>query len=112
MFRPKLLMPVLNGFTTMDRYTRAVGCTTQVNTPLLKVHTTRFTGSSGSGTDSGRTTFSAWSLETTDFVARRLETDPDCVAQPTITQHANATVCTMPFKLSHLHTFSLSRAPC
>src|SRR5678815_4207723 len=105
MFRPKLLMPVLNGFTTMDRYTRAVGCTTQVNTPLLKPHTTRFTGSSGSGTDSGRTTFSAWSLETgtADLEARPLETDSDCVAQPATTQHARANVSAMPFKFSHLH---------
>src|SRR5687768_1416440 len=80
MFLPKLPMPVLTGFTTTNRYTFAVGFTTVVNTPLLKPHTTRFTGSSGSGTDSGRTTFSAPSFET----------GAGCSAGRATVQHASA----------------------
>src|SRR5688572_27096941 len=89
MFLPKLPMPVLTGFTTTNRYTFAVGFTTVVNTPLLKPHTTRFTGSSGSGTDSGRTTFSALAVA---FAAPSFETDAaGCSAPRAIKQHASAT---------------------
>src|SRR6185503_18776340 len=98
MFFPKLLMPVLTGFTTTNRYTSAVGLTTPDNTPLLNAHTIRFNGSNGSGTDSGRTTLSP--SVATDFAAGSLETDADCAAQCATRQHVSATIMAKRFTFS------------
>src|SRR5688572_4037246 len=103
MFLPKLPMPVLTGLTTTNRYTFAVGLTTPDNTPLLNAHTIRFNGSNGSGTDSGRTTLSAFA--SVDFAVGSLGTDADCAAPPA-TRHATATIDVKRFTPSQLHQHS------
>src|SRR5688572_4637249 len=104
MFRPKLPIPVLNGFTTINRYNFAVGFTTPASTALLKPHTTRFSGSNGSGTDSGSTTLSG--VEPNFDDAR--STDPDRAAQPATRQLASPTISTI--RLQNL-TFSTRDSP-
>src|SRR5262245_14926653 len=89
MFRPKLAMPVLNGFNTTHRYTLAVGLTAAVSTPSLNFHTIRLTRSSGSGTDSGRTTVSPCVAA---VAARVVEVDDGCAAQCAARQPATTVI--------------------
>src|SRR5687768_185862 len=87
MFLPKFPMPVLTGFATTTRYILAVGFTNPVSTPLLKAQTTRLTGSSGSGTDSGRTTLSSFALFEIVAPSTAME-GADCPAARATKQHA------------------------